>query len=93
MKFLISCSPNGGYQRLLNLLHDTQRRSGFSLGVAVSVNLLLAGKVLEVGVVAGLLGRNATGRVVHEKHLQQLQAVLVKVVAQHGILIALPLRE
>lgn len=49
--------------------------------------------VLEVGVVAGGLGRDATGRVVDKHHLQQVESVSVEVLAEGLVVIASPLRK
>jgi hypothetical protein len=50
-------------------------------------------EVLEVGVVAGLLGRDAAGRVVDEEHLEEVESLVVKVGADGGVRVALPLGE
>lgn len=62
------------------------------LVVAAAV-VLRAGVVLEVGVVAGLLGRDAAGRVVDEHHLEQVQAGIVEVLAEGERRVANPLRK
>ena len=66
------------------------RRAVLVVAVAVGVG---PGKVLEVGVVAGLLGRDAAGRVVDEEHLEEVEALLVEVGAQGCLHVALPLGE
>ena len=60
-------SRDGGYQRLCCPSRKTSRKiKALSLGVAVGIGVLLAGEILEVGVVAGLLGGDAAGGVVDE---------------------------
>ena len=43
--------------------------------------------------VASLLGRDSSGRVVDKHHLQQIQALLVEVRGERALEISLPLRE
>jgi hypothetical protein len=49
--------------------------------------------ILKVGVVAGLLGGDAAGRVVDEHHLEQIQPGVVEVRAKLRVRVALPLGE
>lgn len=49
--------------------------------------------VLEVRVVAGLLGRDAAGRVVDEHHLQEVETLVIKVLAEGLAVIPQPLGE
>jgi hypothetical protein len=60
---------------------------------AASRRRLLCHIVFEIGVVASLLGRNATGGVVYEHHLQQIQAPFVEVGAERRFEVSLPLGE
>ena len=55
--------------------------------------VLLAVVILKVGVVAGLLGRNTTGGIVHQHHLQEVETCIVKVVAQGRRKVTIPLGE
>lgn len=61
--------------------------------VFLTVSSTLAGKVLEIGVVAGLLGRDATSGIVHQHHFQKVKTCVVEVVAQGLAVIANPLGE
>jgi hypothetical protein len=62
------------------------------LVVAIAV-IGLAVVVLEIRVVACLLRRDATSRVVHQHHLQQVQPCFIKVAAQWRMGVANPLGE
>lgn len=55
--------------------------------------MLLPGVVLEVRVVAGLLGGDAAGRVVDQHHLEQVQTLFVKILAQRQVVLTNPLGE
>jgi hypothetical protein len=60
------------------------------VAIAVGVSPV---EVLKVWVVAGLLGRDATGGVVDEHHLQKLQTWFVEIRAEGCTVITSPLRE
>lgn len=49
--------------------------------------------LLKVRMIAGLLRRNASSRVVNEHHLQELETCSIKVVAESVVIVTLPLRE
>lgn len=49
--------------------------------------------ILEVGVVASLLGRNSSCRVVDKHHLKQIQALIIEVRAECLCVVPLPLGE
>lgn len=67
-------------------------RTGRCLAVPVVVVQVL-GVVLEVGVVASLLGRDAAGGVVDEHHLEEIETGVIEVLAEGLGLIADPLGE
>lgn len=78
--------------RLRNASHERQ----VPVLVVAAAMVLGAGVVveaLEVGVVAGLLGRDAAGGVVDEHHLEKVQARLVQVRAKGRGGVACPLGE
>lgn len=55
--------------------------------------LLLLYVLLKVRVVASCLGRDASGRVVDEHHLEKLEAGVVEAVAEDIVVVTLPLGE
>lgn len=55
--------------------------------------LLLLYVLLEVRVVASCLGRDTSGRVVDEHHLEKLEAGVVEAVAEDIVVVTLPLGE
>jgi hypothetical protein len=80
--------------RLRTLLPGSNRRHDhvFKRLVVVAV-IVRAGVVLEVGVVAGLLGRDAAGRVVGKHHLKEVETGLVEVRDQGNRVVTNPLGE
>lgn len=68
---------------------------GALVGAAASRGLTgtLVGVGLEVRVVAGTLGRDAAGRVIHQHHLEELEAIGVEARAQGQRLVSDPLGE
>lgn len=48
---------------------------------------------LKVGVIAGLLGREPAGRVVHQHQLKQIKTDVIEIVAKRLTLVPLPFRE
>lgn len=61
--------------------------------LAATGRLLLREILLEVRVVNGLLRGNASRRIVHQHHLEQVQALVIKVAAKRQLPVALPLGE
>jgi hypothetical protein len=55
--------------------------------------LLLLYILLKVRVVASCLGRDASGRVVDEHHLEKLEAGVVEAMAEDIVVVTLPLGE
>ena len=49
--------------------------------------------IFEVGMDAGLLGRDAAGRIVDQHHFKKVEAVIVEVGAEGLELVALPFGE
>lgn len=88
MKFLVHCSSVYPVQK---------KKAGVSAVIWKSSCVAVVGLggcvVLEIGVVAGGLGRDATGWIVDEHHLQQVEAVLIEVLAEGLTVIAGPLRK
>lgn len=55
--------------------------------------LLLLYVLLKVRVVASCLGRDTSGRVIDEHHLEKLEAGIVEAVAEDIVVVTLPLGE
>lgn len=58
---------------------------------AARAGLFLGNKFLKVRVIARLLGRYTTGGIVDQHHLQQVEALVVKIVADGVRVVSLPL--
>lgn len=70
-----------------------QVKGALSVAVSTVAVLLSVREVLEVRVVASLLGGDSASGVIDEQHLQKLKTHVVEVRAQHSVLISLPLGE
>jgi hypothetical protein len=71
--------------------HHVSRRA--VLVVAIAVAAVRARVVLEVRVVASLLGRDTAGGIVNEQHLEEVETLIVETGTDRGVHIANPLGE
>lgn len=73
------------------MAHIISRRAVLMVAIAVSIRFGVV--VLEVRVVASLLGRDTAGRVVYKQHLKKIKTLLVKVRTDGEVIVADPLRK
>lgn len=74
-------------------LHDPWLLAAMPLVVVILRVAQLSEIWLKVGVVAGLLRRDASSRVVNEHHFEKFESVFVKVMAKGLVIVTLPFRE